>query len=142
MSYGVSAALQSAIYDALRSDVALVALVGAAVYDALPAGNLPDLYVRLGSETVRDASDVSGAGAAHTLDISVITTNRGFSSAKAAAVAVNDALHDAALVLSRGRLVSLRFERATAARVDAGAGRQIDLRFRARVQDDETSTQD
>ncbi|WP_299414670.1 DUF3168 domain-containing protein [uncultured Sulfitobacter sp.] len=136
MSYAVSGALQAAIYEALLADAALVALVGNSIYDAVPAGNVPELYVRLGTETVRGASDISGAGAAHFLTVSVITTNPGFASAKAAATAVSDALHDAPLELARGRLVSLRFERAAAKRVDAGSGRQIDLRFRARVQDD------
>ncbi|MEP1767674.1 MAG: DUF3168 domain-containing protein [Sulfitobacter sp.] len=136
MSYGVSGALQAAIYAALMGDATLTTLVGTAIYDAVPAGDVPDLYVRFGSETVREASDGTGAGAAHTLTVSVITTHPGFASAKAAAAAVSDALHDAPLSLARGRLVSLRFERAVAQRIDSGSGRQIDLRFRARVQDD------
>ena len=136
MSYAISGALQTAIYAALAANSELVALVGSGIYDAVPAGNVPDLYVRLGTETVRDASDASGAGTAHILTISVITTHPGFATAKATAAAVSDALHDAPLILERGRLVFLRFERAAARRVDAGSGRQIDLRFRARVQDD------
>ena len=47
-----------------------------------------------------------------------------------------DALDDAPLTLSRGRIVFLRFERARADR--KGRDRQIDLRFRARVEDDPT----
>ena len=136
MSYAVSGALQTAVFDALSNDASLGALVGTAIYDAVPSGVLPDIYVRLGSESVRDASDISGAGAVHALTISVITTNPGFATAKAAATAVSDALHDASLSLSRGALVSLRFERATAKRIDSASARQIDLRFRARVQDD------
>ncbi|KIN72103.1 DUF3168 domain-containing protein [Sulfitobacter guttiformis] len=135
MSYAVSGALQAAVFAALNEDVALTALVGGAIYDAVPAGGVPDLYVRLGSETVRDASDGSGAGAVHFLNISVITTSPGFASAKAVAAAVSDALHDAKLELARGALVSLRFERASARRIDAASARQIDLRFRARVSD-------
>lgn len=136
MSYAVSGALQAAVFTALSNDTALAALVAGAIYDAVPAGGLPDLYVRLGSESVRDASDGSGAGAVHAFTVSVITTNPGFASAKAVAVAVNDALQDADLPLSRGSLVSLRFERAVAKRIDSASARQIDLRFRARVQDD------
>lgn len=136
MSYAVSGALQRAVFATLRSDSGLAALVGGAVYDAVPAGNVPDVYVQLGTETVRDASDMSGAGAVHLLTVSVITINPGFASAKAAAAAVSDALQDADLTLTRGRLVSMRFERATARRIDAASARRIDLRFRARVQDD------
>jgi hypothetical protein len=136
MSYAVSGALQSAVFAALSGDVALASLVGTAIYDAVPAGTVPDIYVRLGSETVREAGDGSGAGAVHFLTVSVITTNPGFATAKAAATAVSDALQDAELTLTRGTLVSLRFERATARRIDAASARQIDLRFRARVSDD------
>lgn len=136
MSYAVSGALQAAIFAALSADAALSTLVGNAVYDAVPSGSVPTLYVQLGSETVRDASDQSGAGSVHSFTVSVITTSPGFASAKAAAAAVSDALHEANLALARGRLVSMRFERATARRIDAASARQIDLRFRARVQDD------
>ncbi len=135
MSYAISGALQAAVFEALSADLALGALVGSAVYDAVPAGSVPEIYVRLGSETVREASDGSGAGAVHFLTVSVITSSPGFASAKAAAAAVSDALHDADLTLTRGNLISLRFERATARRIDAASARQIDLRFRARVSD-------
>ena len=52
-----------------------------------------------------------------------------------AAVAISDALEGAALVLTRGRLVSLRFQRAVARRLDEGETRRVDLTFRARVED-------
>lgn len=136
MSYAVSGALQAAVFAALAQDAALTAIVGNGIYDAVPAGNVPDIYVRLGSESVREASDGSGAGAVHFLTVSVITVNPGFATAKAAAAAISDVLQDAELTLTRGRLISLRFERATARRIDTASARQIDLRFRARVQDD------
>jgi hypothetical protein len=136
MSFALSGPLQMAVFAALSNDAALTALVGSDIYDAVPSGSLPPMYVRLGSETAIDASDVSGAGAVHRFTVSVITTNPGFAGAKAVAGAVSDALHDADLALSRGRLVSLQFDRATARRIDTASARQIDLRFRARVQDD------
>lgn len=135
MSFAVSGPLQTAVYQALVADAALAGIVGTAIYDAVPAGNLPSIYVRLGSEVAVDASDISGDGAVHRFTISVITTNPGFADAKSAAGAISDVLHDADLALSRGRLVSMRFERAAARRIDAVSARQIDLRFRARVQD-------
>ena len=136
MSFAMSGPLQMAVYGALSADGALGMIVGTAIYDAVPSGALPAIYVRLGSETVTDASDCSSAGALHRLTVSVITTAPGFAQAKAAAAAVSDVLHGGDLTLSRGRLVYLRFERAKAARVESAATRQIDLRFAARVQDD------
>ena len=135
MSYGVSAALQSALYQALVNDVALGALVGGAIYDAVPAGAISDTYVVLGAETVLDRSDKSGAGAEHRLTISVQSDAAGFAGAKDIAGRISDLLHGADLPLVRGRLVYLNFQRAVARRIGTGNQRRIDLRFRARVED-------
>ena len=136
MSYAVSASLQAAVYQALDADAALAALVGDAVYDALPAGSLPPLYVVLGPEQVRDRSDKTGDGAEHDITVSVVTDETGFQAAKQAAGAVSDVLHGAALVLGRGRLVSLNFLKAAAKLDGTGSDRRIDLKFRARVADE------
>lgn len=136
MSYGMSSALQAAVYGRLTGDAELTALVGSSVFDALPSGTLPSLYVVLGSEDVRDASDQTGGGALHEFTVTVVTESAGFATAKTAAAAVSDALVDADLTLSRGTLVSLNFYKAKAARVGTGDVRQINLIFRARVADD------
>ena len=136
MSYGVSSALQAAVFQTLSNDPGVSRLVGSAIYDALPSGTLPALYIVLGSEEVRDASDKSGGGALHEFTITVVTESAGFSSAKVLAAAVSDALVDAPLTLTRGALVSLNFYKAKAARVGTGDMRQINLIFRARVADD------
>ncbi len=135
MSYALAPALQSAVFQALAADTVLTGFVGDAIYDALPSGNPPDLYVSLGQETVKDASDKSGRGAEHRFTVSVMSSAFGFTTAKTVAAAVCDVLVDADLPLDRGRLVSLGFDRATARRTDNDKGRQIDLRFRARVED-------
>lgn len=135
MSYGIAAALQTAVYQALLADPALGALVGTAIYDALPTGTLPALYVTLGPERVRDKSDQTGHGAEHEFAVSVVTDSAGFAAAKDAAAAISDVLVGAPLVLGRGTLVALNFHRAVAARVGSGGTRQIDLMFRARVDD-------
>lgn len=136
MSYALASVLQSAVFQALESDPALSPLVNGAIHDALPPGPLPDIYVALGPETVKDASARGTRGAWHDFVISVVTTQAGFSKAKSAAAAVNDALHEADLTLNRGRLVSLLFRKARAVRLSSGA-RRIDLTFRARVEDDD-----
>ncbi|MEO9794090.1 DUF3168 domain-containing protein [Tateyamaria sp.] len=135
MSYAVSAALQSAVFAAISADPVVAASVGSAVYDALPSGTLPGLYVSLGPEDVRVEDDKTGSGSAHRFVISVVTDVPGFRAAKEAAGAVSDVLHEADLTLSRGRLVSLRFVSARAYQIDKSAGRRIDLTFRARVDD-------
>lgn len=136
MSYGMAAALQGAVYQHLLADTAVNALVGDAIYDAVPAGDVTTTYVSLGPEEVRDRSDKSGVGAVHRFTISVVTQSAGFGAAKEVAAAITDALEDADLVLSRGRVVGLWFERASAKRSGtAGRIRRIDLRFRARLED-------
>ena len=136
MSYGVSAALQSAVYQAMVADPDISALVGSHIFDALPSGTLPDTYISLGPEIVQDRSDMTGVGADHSFTISVVSVVSGFASTKVVAGAVCDLLHQADLTLDRGALVSMNFKRATAKRVGAGDTRRIDLRFVARVEDD------
>ena len=131
MSYGGAAALQAAVYAALLADPAVASLSGGAVHDALPPGPVPPLYVSLGPESVRDASDKTGAGAVHEFPVTVVSLGPGFSGAKALAVAVSDALTGAALVLARGQLVRMDFLRARARRVSGQ--REIEVWFRARV---------
>ncbi len=136
MSYGVSAALQAAVFQQLVDDRVISSQVGDAVYDAVPSGTLPQTYITLGPEEVREASDKTGKGTLHRFTVSVVSEAAGFSAAKTLAGAVCDALDGAALTLDRGRLVGLWFERASARRTGTGGAiRQIDLRFRARVED-------
>ncbi|MCB5197841.1 DUF3168 domain-containing protein [Loktanella sp. TSTF-M6] len=136
MSYAMSLALQQAVYQRLSADPELTALVGGDVYDNVPEGVLPDLYVVLGAEKVRDASDAGGAGAIHEFTVSVLTQAAGFARAKAAAAAVSDAVTGHDLVLSRGRVLGLRFHKAAAARIGTADRRRIDLIFHARLSDD------
>lgn len=136
MSYGVSAALQQAVFQRLTADTTLSALVPGAIYDAVPSGIITGTYVSLGPEDVRERSDKTGHGALHELTISVVTDAAGFQGAKQVAAAISDSLVDAQLVLARGALVYLNFHRARARRVEDADVRRIDLFFRARVQDD------
>lgn len=135
MSYAVAAALQAGVYETLRDDAGVGDLVGNRIYDAVPKGRLPDLYVALGPEKALDASDKTGRGAWHEFAVSVISEDAGFQAAKEVSAAVCDALIDTEMVLERGRLVALHFKRAVASREKAGR-RRVDLIFRARVEDD------
>lgn len=134
MSYAVAAALQAAVFARLQGDGVLAGLVGGAIYDAVPPGAGTGTFLMIGPEEVRDQSDKTGDGAEHRFTVSVVTDAAGFQAAKAAAVAVSDALVGADLALSRGRLVSLAFLRAVARRTGKDTGRRIDLTFRARVE--------
>ncbi|MBO9472021.1 DUF3168 domain-containing protein [Shimia sp. R10_1] len=137
MSYAAGAALQEAVYQALVADTGLNAQVDGAIYDAMPAGQVPALFVSLGAETVRDRSDSDGGGAEHRFVVSVICEATGFARAKSAAVAASDVLVGNGLPLARGRVVFLVFDRATARRDTQKNLRRIDLRFRARIEDDQ-----
>lgn len=136
MSYGMAAALQEAVFQRLSGDAVLAVLVGGAVYDVMPSGPLPPLYVSLGPEEVRDASDKTGGGARHDFTVSVVADGSGFHAAKTVAAAISDALLGGELPLARGRLVALNFLRARASREGTGQLRRIDLRFRARIDDE------
>ncbi len=136
MSYAMASALQQALYQHLLDDALLHEELAGAIYDAVPAGALPDTYVAIGPEDVRDRSDGTGSGADHRFTLSVISRTAGFATAKRVAGLICDRLTDAELSLNRGRLVGLWFDRASARRSGtADEDRRIDLRFRARIED-------
>lgn len=134
MSYGMGAALQAAVFGALSGDATVMSLSGGAVHDALPPGPLAPLFVVLGPERVRDASDKTHGAAVHDFTVSVVSQGAGFAPAKVLAAAISDVLSGADLTLARGRLVRLDFVRARADR--GGSGREITLWFRALVDAD------
>ena len=130
MSYAAAAALQSAVYARLTG---FPAMAGITVVDAVAPGSGKGKFVLLGPEAATDKSDKSGAGAEHLFQVSVISDDTGFLSAKVIAGHVSDALLGTGLTLSAGHLVYLTFVRAIARRLKEGEHRRIDLVFRARV---------
>ena len=135
MSYVIAPALQSAIFQHLAADGALAVQIGGALYDAIPPATPPATYVLLGVEEAIDRSDKSGHGAEHRLTISVVTNASGFLAAKQVAARICELLEAPNLTLSRGRLVGVWFDRAEARKIEGDQTRRIDLRFRARVED-------
>lgn len=136
MSYQATVALQAAVYQALRDDDALGELVGDAIFDAMPITAPTGTYVALGPEEARDAGDMTGAGSSHDFVVSILSGAEdagGFGTVKAAGAAVSEALERLELRLTRGHLVGLWFLRAKARRAENGAGRRVDLTFRARI---------
>lgn len=131
MSYAATAALQEAVFGRLTSDAQVASLSQGAVYDALPDGPVPALYISLGPERVRDASDVVGDGSIHDFPVTIVSEGAGFHTAKTLAAAISDALTGADLSLSRGSLIALNFLRARARRVQNA--REIEIWFRAYI---------
>ena len=135
MTYAVSYALQLAVYQILATNTNLSLLIDDNVFDAPPTGTIPQTYVLIGDEIARDTSSKTGAGAMHEFVINVVSDSAGFATAKQVAAAVCDALIDTDAILTRGTLVSLNFHNARAVREDSPGIRQIDLKFRAYVED-------
>ena len=129
-----SASLQRAVLTRLEADSEVAALTEGHVYDALPPGELPILYVIFGTETVRDRSDMTSIAAVHEFDLSVITSLSGFQSAKTLASYMCTALLTKPLSLADGHLIALNFQGAVSKRQSTGGGRRIDLKFRALIE--------
>ena len=133
MSYLSSLAMQRAVFTALEADPTLPGLV----HDSLPPGPVPDMWVMIGDEDVRDRSDVTGRASLHQFTVSVLGDAPGFAEIKRIAGTVCDVLDGSDLSLEQGHLTHLRFDRARARRAGRSGGlRRIDLRFAARL--DET----
>lgn len=137
MSYAFASGLQARVFARLAGDAALAGLVGSAVYDAPPALAPEDTdYVTLGEESVRDFGTKTSDGAIHDFSVTAHSGRDGFAGVKRVAEAVCAALVDAPLALDAGRVVALRFLRASAERGRAPQKRRVVLRFRAVVDQD------
>ena len=133
MSYGSAAELQQAVYQALLVDAEVMAKSGGAIYDAVPSGLVPPLYLSLGAEDATARYDGGGSIARHRVTVSVISDAAGFQAAKLLAAAVCEALDGSAPALDHGQVLDLHFEQARARRAGRNRKRRIDLRFAALV---------
>ena len=130
MSYAFAAALQAAVFARLSGDAGLQA----PVYDAtVGLGAEAVDYVTIGEEEVRGFGTKTSDGAVHDFNVTAHSGSDGFDGVKRVAEAVCAALVDAPLALAAGRLVALRFLRASAERGRAPVKRRVVLRFRAVV---------
>lgn len=135
MSYAAAAALQRALFARLTESGIPAAMAGIPVVDAQTGGALPDTYIALGPEKVRDASTKTSRGADHRVTITVTSATGGFQQVKQIAGGVCEQLESVMPPLETGQLCALDFVRAQATRGPSGATRRIDLTFRAIIDD-------
>lgn len=123
--------LQKAINQALRQDVALLALLGGAkVHDDVPQRTeFP--YVTFGQSIVRDWATSTEPGHEHVVTLHVWSRAAGRKQSYEIMAAIEDALHDRALTLAGHRLVNLRHEFSDARRDPDGETYHGVVRYRA-----------
>lgn len=123
--------LQKAINLALRSDAALVALLGGAkIFDDVPQGSeFP--YLTFGQSSARDWSTGTDTGHEHVITLHVWSRAAGRRQIYAIVGAVEAVLHDKSLTLSGYRLINLRHEFSDARRDPDGDTYHGIVRYRA-----------
>jgi len=131
----MGASLQRAVFVQLSGEAGIVEVVGPNIYDAVPAGAEPEVFVLIGEELVRDRSTQTSAAVYHDFTVSIFSDQHGFAATKALAELVCDSLLNAELTLDRGRVTGLWFRRARTRRGREPDRRRVDLQFRAHVED-------
>jgi len=129
-------ALRTAMHAALISDPVLTAALGGSrVHDVPPAS--PEFpYVTLGEAQVLDWSTATEGGQEHRLTLHAWSRQGGHSEAHSIAAILQQALHDAPLVLAGHRLVNLRTISADIRREAGGRTHHALVRFRAVTETD------
>ncbi len=136
MTYALSLTLQETIYQALSASPEVAALLDGRIYDAPPPLEAPDgssaPYLTFGDEQV-DAWSASGlTGAVHEINLSVHTSDGGYSTAKRIGAAVSDVLTGDLPPMAEGQVTTAEFLSARTKRLKDDR-RRIDLRFRFRI---------
>lgn len=123
--------LQKAIYQKLRSDAPLFALLGGAkIYDDAPQRTeFP--YVTFGRSVVRDWSTGTDSGHEHIVTLHVWSRAAGRRQVHAIISAIEAALHDQQLSVADFRLINLRHDNSDSRRDPDGETYHGTVRYRA-----------
>ncbi len=124
-------ALRAAVHAALAADTALLALLGGPRVHDLPPPTPAFPYVTLGEAQITDWSTATERGQEHRLTLHAWSRQGGHREVHAVAEAVQQVLHDAALVLEGCRLVNFRLSSAEIRREAGGTLYHALIRFRA-----------
>ncbi|MEM0977274.1 MAG: DUF3168 domain-containing protein [Pseudomonadota bacterium] len=122
-------AVQAFLYSHLTGDVVLSNLVGGAIYDAAPAGDLPEIAIIIGAEEVIDVSDAGASARLHRAEVEIIARGPGFLAAKDVAGNIRRVLEAASGPVSNGHVTRTQFRRAQSLRETADGLRRIRMRF-------------
>lgn len=123
--------LQKAMYQKLKNDAALVALLGGGkVYDDTPQ-RTEYPYVTFGRSVVRDWSTGTDSGHEHIVTLHVWSRAAGRREVHDIINAIETALHDQPLAIMGFRLVNLRHENSDARRDPEGETYHGTVRYRA-----------
>ena len=130
---GPAAELQTAIFDALRGDAGLAAIIGTRIFDHAPA-NVAFPYISFGRTSVYDWSTGTERGSEHLFTLHVWSKTKGKKETLDIMERAKTLLDDAALAMSAHHLVNLRLEFAEA-RFDEDLSLHHGLlRFRAMIE--------
>lgn len=123
--------LQKAIYGALKADVALTGLMGAArIHDDVPQRTqFP--YVSFGRSLCRDWSTGTESGHEHVVTLHAWSRAAGRREVHEIMAAIERVLHDATITIAGHRLVNLRHEVSDARRDPDGDTYHGVVRYRA-----------
>ncbi len=125
-------ALRTALYGAIAADAGVKALIGdpARIYDDVAAdATFP--FVTLGDGDARIWATKDSAGAEHAVTLHAWSRYEGHKECQQIIEALQDALHDASLILTGHTLVNLRFVSSGIIRDPDGATTHGVIRFRA-----------
>ncbi|HEY6633166.1 MAG TPA: DUF3168 domain-containing protein [Rhizobiaceae bacterium] len=128
-----AAELQRAIFEALRGNGALAALVGTRIFDHAPA-NVAFPYITFGRTSVYDWSTATESGTEQLLTLHAWSKGKGKKEVLEIMELTRQTLDDAALELEGHRLVNLRLEFSEARYDDRNEAHHGLLRFRAVVE--------
>lgn len=125
-------ALHKALFDHLRADAALAALLGdpPRVHDETPAQPVWPLVV-FGRAETRPWGGLEGEGLEHALTLTALSRFDGAEEARAILAALRARLHNADLTLDGWRLVNLRVTYGDVFRAADGRGFRAVIRLRA-----------
>ena len=136
MKYEYSNDLQKAVFTAIHENIEIVEVTEGAIFDHVPSTQiLPEIYVRIGDEQLRNRSTKTNSITESIFEVSVFSQKQGFLAAKKLSSKLAEQITNTHMGIESGKLVGIWFIKSQTYRLEKGNLRQIKLWFKAIIEE-------
>ncbi len=127
--------IQTSVFEALNANAQIYEKTEGAIFDHVPTSqDLPEIYVRIGDEQIKNRSSKTNSISEAIFEISIFSQHQGFIAAKHLSSLISQELTKDKLNFNNEKLIGIWFVKSQTYRLSSGNLRQIKLWFKALIE--------